>query len=116
MTENISVDIRNTKAYFHYVGIKMHPAIKKLQFRLAFIGEGKMKFYSPVRTGTLRRSIHAYPTRSPFGIATNVNYARIANVRSSKPNFIEQTVNHLERIAVPEAQKIVNEVIQQRGY
>jgi len=112
MTENISVDIRNTKAYFHYMGIKMYPAMKKLQFRLVFIGEGKMKFYS----GTLRRSIHAYPTRNPWGIATSVNYARIANVRSRKPHFIEQTVNHLERIAVPEAQKIVNEVIQQRGY
>lgn len=112
MTENISVDISGAVKYIKWTSNRVHESVRKLQFKLAFIGEGKMKFYSPVRTGTLRRSIHAFPTRNPFGIATNVNYARIANVRSRKPHFIEQTVNHLERIAVPEAKKLINEAIK----
>ena len=112
MTENISIDISGAVNYIKWTSNRVHESVRTLQFRLAFIGEGKMKFYSPVRTGTLRRSIHAYPTRNPWGIATSVNYARIANVRSRKPHFIEQTVNHLERIAVPEAKKLINEAIK----
>ena len=112
MTENISIDISGAVNYIKWTSNRVHESVRKLQFRLAFIGEGKMKFYSPVRTGTLRRSIHAYPTRNPWGIATSVNYARFANVRSRKPHFIEQTVNHLERIAVPEAKKLINEAIK----
>ena len=112
MTENITVDISGAVKYLKWTSNRVHESVRKLQFRLAFIGEGKMKFYSPVRTGTLRRSIHAFPTRSPFGIATNVNYARIANVQSRKPHFIEQTVNHLERIALPEAKKLIDGAIK----
>lgn len=112
MAENTSVDISGAVKYIKWTSNRVHESIKKLQFRLAFIGEGKMKFYSPVRTGTLRRSIHAYPTRSPWGIATSVNYARIANVRSRRPHFIEMTAAHLERIAIPEAKKLVNEAIK----
>ncbi len=112
MTENISVDISGAVNHFKWVSHRISASVQKLQFRLAFIGEGKMKFYSPVRTGTLRRSIHAYPTRNPWGIATSVNYARIANIRSRRPHFIEQTVNHLERIAIPEAKKIIKEALR----
>ena len=91
MPNAVEADISGAVETFRAAGVNVHKALPQLLARLSFKGEGVMKMDAPVRTGTLRRSIHAYPTIHPAGIAAGVNYAFAANVRSSRPGFIEKT-------------------------
>lgn len=109
MTDEIDID--DALKMFDEVKIDAAKATVQIEARLALKGEGFMKGGSPVLTGTLRRSMHAYPTMKPWGIATSVNYAKIANLRSRKPHFIEKTISYVGSIAKVEAQHIINRAI-----
>lgn len=112
MTIDVSVDIHATRQYFSKAGINVKEAVHKIESTLAYRGEHVMKSISPVRTGTLRRSIHAYPTRNPFGIATSVNYAWMANVRSRSPRFIDRTETYIKQRAPVEAKHIIEDALK----
>lgn len=77
--------------------------------RLSFKGERIIKGEVPVRTGTLKRGMHAYPTLRPHVIATTVRYAFITNIRSSRPKYIEKTISTIEDIIPEEADKIIEQ-------
>jgi len=106
-TDSVKVDIKDAVKMLDKLGKGTQKAMPALIARLALKGEGFMKGQSPVLTGTLRRSIHAFPTMKPWGVATSVNYANIANVRSRRPHFIEKTAAYIERIAPEEAEKVI---------
>jgi len=114
MAENIDVDISGAVKTFHKAGVNVSKAVPNLVARLSFKGESFMKQQSitPHRTGTLRRSIHAYPTTHPAGIAAGVNYAFAANVRSSKPHFIERTKGYVNRITKHEADLVLKNALR----
>lgn len=108
MTE---VDIENALKMFDEVKIDTAKATVQIEARLALKGERFMKGQSPVLTGTLRRSLYAAPTMKPWGIATTINYAKMANLRSRRPHFIEKTAYYIGSIAKVEAQHIINRMI-----
>lgn len=110
----VEVDISGAVKTFKKAGVNVHKAVPKLLARLSMKGEGFMKQGSitPHRTGTLRRSIHAYPTIHPAGVAAGVNYAFFANVRSRKPRFIEKTKAHIIRIVPHESDIIVKNALR----
>ena len=110
----IEIDASGAIKTFKTAGVNVHKATPQLLARLSFKGESFMKDRSvvPVRTGTLARSIHAYPTVHPAGIAAGVNYAFAANVRSSKPRFIERTHGHIIRIFPHEADLVLKNALK----
>lgn len=103
----IDVDISDAIKMLDRTKVDIAKASKTIEARLSLKGESFMKLQSPVLTGTLRRSMHAYPTRTPWGIATSVNYAYMANVRSRRPYFIEKTVSYIGQIAHVESERII---------
>ena len=105
------VDISEAVNMLDSVKIDGKKATIQLEAVLALKGEKYMKSQSPVRTGTLRRSMHASPSMKPWGVATSVTYAHAANVRSRRPHFIENTVSYIGSIAKNESQKILNREI-----
>ncbi|MCK5397805.1 MAG: hypothetical protein KAJ33_06120 [Thermoplasmata archaeon] len=80
--------------------------------RISFKGERFIKGEVPVRTGTMRRGINAAPTIKPTTIIHSTSYTHIANVRSSRPGFIQKTVSYIERIAAPETEKAIETVLK----
>lgn len=80
--------------------------------RISFKGERFIKGQVPVRTGTLRRGLNASPTIKPTSIIHSTSYTHIANVRSSRPGFIQKTVSYIERIAAPETEKAIETVLK----
>lgn len=107
MSDAVDVDISGAVKTFYTAGVNVRKAVPQLLARLSLKGEGFMKPEAPVRTGTLRRSIHAYPTIHPAGVAAGVNYAFAANVRSSRPGFIEKTKTHIIRIIPRESNLVI---------
>jgi len=112
MTESLEVDISGAAKTFKQAGINIHQAVPKLLARLSLKGEGVMKNIAPVRTGTLRRSIHAYPTTRPAGLAAGVNYAFAANVRSRSPRYIERTAEYVIKQIPIEADIIIKNALK----
>lgn len=114
MTDMVEVDISGAVKTFKKAGANVHKAMPKLLARLSMKGEGFMKQGSitPHRTGTLRRSIHAYPTTHPVGVAAGVDYAFYANVRSRRPQFIEKTRYHIIRIIPRESDIIIKNALR----
>lgn len=108
----VHVDIADVIRGFHAVKINVHKAVPKLISRLSLKGEGFMKHESPYRTGTLRRSIHAHPTTLPVSVATGVNYAFAANIRSRRPGFIGKTVEHIEKILPHESEIVIKNALK----
>jgi len=109
---DVEVDISGAVRTFHAAGVNVHKAMPVLLTRLSFKGEGFMKGAAPVRTGTLRRSIHAYPTVHPAGLAAGVNYAFAANVRSRKPRYIEKTRDYIVQIQPKESDLIIQRALR----
>jgi len=112
MSEAVDVDISGAVKMFYNAGVNVRKAVPQLLARLSKKGEGYMKPESPVRTGTLRRSIHAYPTILPAGVAAGVNYAFAANVRSRRPGFIEKTVVHIKQIIPHESDLVIKNALK----
>ena len=110
----VTVDANAAERDLSKLGINVKKALPKLIARLVLKGEGFMKRgdVTPYRTGTLRRGIHGYPTVRPTGIATNVNYAFIANVTSRHPGFIEKTSNYVIDLIPEETQKIIKNILK----
>ena len=112
MTESITVDVDGAVKTLKLAGVNVHQAMPKLLSRLSLKGEGVMKNISPFRTGTLRRSIHAYPTVRPAGLAAGVNYAFAANVRSRSPQYIERTVDSIIKQIPIEADIVIKQALK----
>lgn len=114
MSMSANIDVTHTIADLDAVGLSIEKHLPSLIARLSLKGEGFMKNRNivPVRTGTLYRSIHAHPTLNPNSIATGVDYAFIANIRSSKPGYIEKTVNYIEKIVPKESDIIIREALK----
>lgn len=111
---SVDVDISDVIRGFHAVKINVHKAVPKLLARLSFKGEAFMKGGSitPYRTGTLRRSIHAYPTVKPTGLAAGVDYAFAANIHSRKPHFIERTKDYIIKSIPVESDIIIGNALK----
>ena len=107
MPMKASVDVDDTIRDMRKLGLNVSKLMPKLIARLSLKGEAFIKPIMPWRTGTLRRSTHAHPTTKPNTIAVGVSYAFIANVRSKRPGFIEATVEHIEKVLVPQEAEIV---------
>jgi hypothetical protein len=110
----ITVNIDAANRDLSKLGVNVEKALSKLIVRLVLKGEGFMKRgdVTPYRTGTLRRGIHGYPTVRPTGIATNVNYAFIANVTSRRPGFIEKTSDYVIDLIPEETQKVIKNILK----
>ena len=107
MAMTASVDVDSTIKDMKRLGLNVKKEMPKFIARLALKGEDFIKPVMPHRTGTLIRSTHAAPTLKPNTIATGVTYAFAANLRSRKPQFIERTVDYIEKTLVPQESKIV---------
>ncbi len=109
---DVNVDISGAVRTFHAAGVNVQKAVPKLLARLSFKGETYMKNAAPVRTGTLYRGIHAYPTVHPIGLASKETYAWAANVRSSRPRYIEKTRDYIVRIHKNEADIVIKQALK----
>jgi hypothetical protein len=109
---DVDVDISGAARTFRTAGMNEKKAVPTLLARLSFKGESFMKGAAPVRTGTLRRSLHAYPTVHPAGLASSVKYAWAANVRSRKPRYIEKTRDYIVDIHQDEAHNILKKAFR----
>lgn len=112
VSDTVEIDATGAIKTFKTAGINVHKATQALVARLSFKGESYMKQVTPVRTGTLRRSIHAHPTIHPAGVAAGVKYAFAANVRSSKTRFIERTHGYIIRIFPEESNKVIKAALK----
>ena len=114
MSETIEIDASGAVKTFKTAGVNVHKATQNLIARLSLKGESfiKDRRIVPVRTGTLYRAIHAYPTVHPVGIAAGVNYAFAANVRSKRPRFIERTHAYIIRIFPHEADLVLKNALE----
>lgn len=114
MKELVEVDIASAAQSLKKAKIDTVKAMPKLIARLVLKGEAFMKQRSviPHRTGTLGRGIHAYPTTYSTEIATTVTYTRIANIRSSKPQFIERTAQHIMSILPKETDIVIDNALR----
>lgn len=82
----------------------------KLANRVLLGWERGMKQRVPVRTGTLRRSIYSYLKGFSGGyVSTNTNYAYKVNERSSRPHYLERTVNETRNWVEEEIDKFIDE-------
>ena len=126
MTTKASVNVNDTIRDMRKLGLNVSKLMPKFIARIIFKGEDFMKKAAPYRTGTLRRSISGYPKTKPISILTDmtgmkgrktkanpegipigVNYAFVANLYSKKPHYIEKTVDHIEKVLIPQESKIV---------
>lgn len=114
MKELVEVNISDAAHSLKKAKIDVVKAMPKLIARLVLKGEAFMKQRSvtPHRTGTLGRGIHAYPTTHPTEISTTVVYTNIANIRSSKPRFIEKTAQHILDILPKETNIVLDNALR----
>ena len=107
MTLSAKVNIDDTIRDMRKLGLNVSKLMPEFIARLSLKSEAFIKPAMPYRTGTMRRSTHAHPTTKPNQVATGVNYAFIANVRSKSPGYIEKTVDHIEKVLIPKESEIV---------
>lgn len=113
MTMDTKINIDDTIKDMHNLGLNVIKLTPKLIEILSLKGVAYMKPKTPYRTGDLRRSIHAVPTINPTQIASGVNYAVIANVRSRHPGFIEKTDDYIEKIIPKESDIMIKQALRE---
>ena len=112
MTMSTKIGVDDTICDMQKLGLNVSKLIPKLIARLSLKGVAFMKPATPYRTGELRSGIRAVPTTNPNHIASGVNYAVIANVRSRHPGFIEKTDNHIEKIIPKESDIMITQALR----
>lgn len=113
MTMSTKIDVEDTISDMQKLGLNVIKLTPKLIGRLSLKGVAYMKPKTPYRTGELRRSIHAVPAINPKQIASGVNYAVIANVRSRHPGFIEKTDDYIDKIIPKESDIIIKQALRE---
>lgn len=112
MHDKYGVNVNDAIKDMRKLGGNVAKLIPTFIARLSFKGERIMKSRAPVRTGTLKRSIHASPTTKPNMISTSVNYAFIANIKSRRRGYIEMTVALIEDLIPEEADRMIKQAMR----